>query len=209
MTKTLTHSSLLIVSLLIIGALFVTSQNYSQLAIAVVLYSGLIFIGFKLFPHSIRIQKKAAQTPPELPQKQMEEASLKREPAYIADMDKRTFIKLIGATGISFFVFSLLGRRAESLIFGSPGDSRGAPQPNNSGNQAVAADLSPTAGYRISEIAEGDISYYGFIDTKGGWLVMRQDINESTFRYAKGTSSFPESWSNREKLQYDYYYNLH
>lgn len=192
-------------SLLIVSALFVTSQNYSQLALAIVLYPMLIFLGFKLFPQGIRIRNKTIQKPPELPQNKIGTAIPKDASTHITDIDKRTMLKLIGATGASFFLFSLLGRRAENMFFAGTAGTVVNTQ-NNGGSQSGP---SPTDGYKISEIdEEGAFTFYGFTDKDGGWLIMREDTDELNYRYAKGSSDFPSNWTNRENIAYDYYHKI-
>lgn len=207
MTKNLTYFTFVIASAIII-LIFVTARTYSQLASAVVLYPALIFIALKIFPAFNWRSPKIAILPPLKFKPEPQTATLKTHPAYIADIDRRTFIKLIGATGISFLLFQPLGRRIEDLILGKTGGSGITPLPTNNGDQFGLAGPSPTAGYKIAEINEGALTYYGFINKDGAWLIMRQDTNENSFRYAKGNSNFPASWQNRENLRYDYYYNL-
>ena len=65
----------------------------------------------------------------------------------------------------------------------------------------------PTEGYKISEIDEGEITYYGFAKKDGSWLIMKENIDGS-FRYSKGADDFPGNWDDRDDLKYDYYHNL-
>jgi len=189
-----------------VAFVFVTAATYSQLALAVMLYPLIIFTAFKIFPPIKWRSGKIAPKPVVL--KTNDESGktpeTKREPVTVADIDKRTFIKLIGATGISFFIFSLLGRRAESMLF----TGRETATPFNPNQYGPPARQPEANGYKISEIDEGNITYYGFTSQEGAWMVMRQDTNENTFRYAKGDSNFPASWQNRANLKYDYFYNL-
>lgn len=207
MTKTLTYSGLAVASLLIIFA-FVTAQTYSQLAVAIVLYPALIFLALKIFPRSSLGQPKITVHSPPQNWAGAEAQTLKpnQASAYIADIDRRAFIKLIGAAGISFFLFTLLGRRVETFFFGKTGQL--AMNQAGSGGQSGLVQASPTDGYKISEIDEGVVTYYGFINHEGAWLVMREDSDDGNFRYAKGGSNFPAGWASRENLKYDYYYNL-
>ena len=115
----------------------------------------------------------------------------------VADIDKRAFLKLIGATGISFFLFSLLGRRVEVPFFGRAVES---------GTNPVEGQ--PTDGYKISEIDDNTITYYGFTNKDGAWLIMREDTEASSFRYVKGDLEFSGNWSNRENLKYDYFHEV-
>ncbi len=209
MRKTLTYSSFIIITLVVI-VMFVTATTYIQLAVAVILYPLLAFFAFKILPRkawkapiiTIRLPAKRAE------KARTETAAPKAEPVEVTDIDKRTFLKLIGAAGLSFFVFSFLGRRAESLLFGEPSGSRVTENPSTA-NNASTAGSPPTAGYKISEVDDNDtISYYGFIGKDGDWLIMREDTDISSFRYAKGNSNFPNNWTKRENLKYDYFHNL-
>lgn len=207
MTKNLTYFSFVIASGVII-LIFITATTYSQLASAVILYPALIFIALKIFPRIDWGSPKILTPPPPKFKHEPQTATLKAQPAYIADVDKRFFIKFIGAAGISFFLFSLLGRRVEDLILGRTGGSGINSLPSTSSNQFGLDGPSPTNGYKISEISEGPITYYGYINQDGAWIIMRQDTNENSFRYQKGSSNFPASWQNRENLKYDYFYKL-
>lgn len=207
----LTYSSFLIACLVVIVA-FITSTTYIQLGIAIALYLPLTYFAFKAFAGKTRggvnFKKPliTIQLPTKSPEKIREDERKKVE---VADIDKRTFLKLIGVTGLSFFVFSLLGRRVDSLLFGNaPGSNTGSIGTINPGNQTGQAG-SLTDGYKITDIDDNNtISYYGFTNPDGAWLIMQQDTQTSAFRYAKGNSGFSQNWGNRDKLKYDYYYKL-
>lgn len=206
MTKALTYSGFAVAITLIV-LIFVTAKTYSQLAFAAVLYPALIFLGFMLFPRKdVRPPKITIKAPHNLYRDRSETPKPQKETTYITDIDKRAFLKLIGATGVSFFLISLLGRRFETLLLGRTAQPGTIPIGNE--DQFGLAGPSPTDGYKISEIDEGVVTYYGFINKEKAWLIMRQDTNENSFRYAKGNSDFPANWANRENLKYDYFYNL-
>lgn len=206
MTKTLTYPAFALAALIVI-VFFVTAKTYSELAVGIVLYPILIFLALMIFPRKgATSPKNTASAPLKLSQGNSEPKP-KTETAYIADIDKRTFIKLIGATGISFFLFSLLGRRVDSLLFARTGQFVTNTDAVRN-NQFGANGDSPTAGYKISEIDEGPVTYYGFTNHDRSWLIMREGKDGSSFRYAKGSSDFPGNWKSRENLRYDYYYNL-
>lgn len=192
MSKTITYPSFVIASLLVV-LVFVTSTTYTQLAVAVLVYPALVYFALKVFPRKMRVRLKE----PKVANQPVRET--KKAEAIVVDLDKRAFLKLIGATGITFFLFSLLGRRVENSLFGRVLESGGITSPPQS---------SPTAGYRISEIDDNVVSYYGFINNQGGWFIMKEDPDSGTFRYAKGESDFPGSWLSRERLEYDYFHNL-
>lgn len=209
MRKTLTYSSLLIASLVVI-AVFLTATTYTQLGIAVLLYPLLAYFAFKLLPRTtwkapaITIRFPASSAP----KADVETINPKREQVEVADIDKRTFLKLIGAAGLSFFIFSLLGRRVETLLFGRSSELGMAGVENPTGDGIAGPEASPTGAYKISEIDDNIITYYGFTNASGGWLIMQEDTNTDSFRYAKGNSNFSGNWARREKLKYDYYHNL-
>lgn len=205
MGKALTYSGFAISTILIVLA-FVTAKNYSQLIIAVILYPLLAYFALKVLP---RRNAKAPAITIHIPQRTARiEEEIRREKVYVADVDKRTFIKLIGTAGISFFLFSLLGRRVESLLFG--GALNTGLNTNNtvapSSQSAQAAQ--PFEGFKISEIDDNIVSYYGFTNQNGAWMIMKEDTQTSSFRYVRGESNFSSNWKARENLKYDYYYNL-
>jgi hypothetical protein len=202
MRKTLTYSSLAITSVLVILA-FVTAKTYTQLGIAIILYPLLAYFAFKIFPlntFSVRLKKPKVI-------KQTVCKPAENEPV-VMDIDRRAFLKLIGGTGLSIFIFSLLGQRVERLLFGRS-DSGNALIGNPVKDEPSPVKDSLTDGYKISEIDDNNtITYYGFIDNTGAWFIMREDIDANSFRYSKGESDFPGNWRNREHLKYDYFHNL-
>lgn len=208
MTKAITYSSFIIACILVALA-FVTAKSYTQLAIGVILYPALAYYALKVFPRKSEdnyIQPSVTvQLPSRLVQRAQEE---NRERVDVVDVDKRTFLKLVGTVGLSFFVFSLLGRKVGDMLFGrSLSSGVNPPQDTGSGIEGQAG-AGITAGYKVSEIDEDIVSYYGFTNQEGGWLIMKEDTEVNSFRYAKGASGFPTNWDNRKKLKYDYFYNL-
>lgn len=200
MTKTLTKSAFVTASLVVI-LVFVTSKTYPQLIVAGALYTTLVFLAFMIFPRKAKVH-----LPPKLNHSGVEKSKPKTEAVDVADIDRRTFIKLIGATGVSFFLFSILGSRVEALLFGrSP---QFGTSPIGSGGQFPQPGASPTDGYKIAEIDEGPVTYYGFTNQVGAWIIMREEAEGSSFRYAKGNSDFPNNWDDRKDQNYDYFFNL-
>jgi hypothetical protein len=202
MNKTLTYSGFAISSILLILA-FVTARTYSQLAIAIIVYPLLAYFALRMLP---RRPNHAPAITIEIPKRTTPKIDEDRAQRVVADIDKRTFIKLIGTAGLSFFFFSLLGRRVESLFFGNTFQAT-----NTSGtlpSSQTPQSTQPFEGYKISEIDDGVVSYYGFINREGAWLIMQEDTRTSSFRYAKGNLNFSSNWSAREGLKYDYYFNL-
>lgn len=207
MTKTLTNFAFIAASFIVI-LVFVTSKTYSQLVIAVIIYPVLVYLALMIFPRKgLKSPKIIIEEQPKSDHVIVESSNPKTEPKYVVDIERRTFIKLLGATGISFFLFSIFGRGIENLLFGKNSQTGGI-NPTGSGDQFGPASTSPTEGYNISEIDEGSVSYYGFTNQNGAWLIMHEDEEGATFRYAKGDADFPGNWSSRENLKYDYFYNI-
>lgn len=184
---------------------FFLAKNYIQLIGAVLLYPPLVYFALKLFPRKDKIEGVKRQAKPNRVLPKANEKAIDKT-VEVVDIDKRTFLKLIGATGLSFFVFSLLGKKVDSLLFGSGGTQQ---------SQASSLDGVPgsasssTSKYKISEVDDaGVIAYYGFTDSAGTWLIMKEDPDTGSFRYARGDSGFPANWARRATLKYDYFHNL-
>ncbi len=205
MKKKLTYPAFIIAAFLVVLT-FITATTYVQLGIAVALYIPLAWFALKIFQ---RKENEPMVTVP-LPSVRQTHApkakGVKTEQVEIADIDKRAFLKLLGATGLSFFIFSILGRRAESFLFG--GGTQTALAPSTTVGTGVPSTTPLMEGYRIAEIDDNAITYYGFINTTGGWLIMREETETSSFRYAKGDINFPSNWTRRGSLKYDYFYKL-
>lgn len=216
MTKTISYTGLIIVTLFVV-MLFVTSKSYTQLYAAILLYPVLTYVTLKVFPRVDQTEYFTTTEPtntvavkaPEKMTKNLK-VDVPREKVEIVDIDKRTFLKLIGTAGVSFFLFSLLGRRAEDYIFNK---TQGLGL-NLQQNSTPDLNMSPQGGslpgneYKISEIDDGLVSFYGFVNKNGNWLIMKANTQENSFRYAKGETRFSKFWGNRISLKYDYYHNL-
>ena len=194
------------IAILLLGAAFITSTTYTQLGIAILLYPILAFFGYKIFLDNNTVPLATAGAHPhdtfiETAAKEQIKTRINNT-ITVADIDKRAFLKLLGATGISFFLISVFGQKIQSLLFGAQGltqrDSAVSPQ------NAVSVS-SPTAGYNIAELDEGSISYFGFINKEAGWFIMKGDNDSGSFRYARGKSDFPGNWKRRQILNYDYF----
>lgn len=208
MRKTLTYPAFVVISLFIV-LIFITAKTYTQLIIAIVAYIPLAYFTLKIFPRRTHKSKVVIELPSLQKVKvksHRKEESIK--PVEIADIDKRAFLKLVGATGLSIFIFAIFGRRVESLLFGNNNVSPISPAPGATSSNINPNQSPVSQGYSIAEIDDGVITYYGFINSVGAWLIMKEDTNVNSFRYAKGGTSFPKNWSNRQNLTYDYFYNL-
>ncbi len=207
--KTITYSTFFIVAILIVLA-FITAKNYTQLALAVVVYPILVYFAYRIFMRGDSIMPEVSLQPPTLGKPFEEKVTPKppKENVQVIDVDKRTFLKFVGAAGISFFLFSLLGRRVEELLWGRNLGSSFPGFGNNLDSQ-INANERQSDEYQISEIdEEGIFTFYGFTKRGGAWFIMKEDPETGTFRYAKGDQDFLTNWENRLNLKYDYYHNL-
>lgn len=207
MRKVFKYSTFLVVGLGVI-AMFVTATTYIQLGIAILLYPLLVYLTIKIFP---RLGMKTKTVTIHLPivksAKKVKQniVGLKREPV---DIDKRAFLKIVGATGLSFFLFSLLNRRGESLLFGRGGTGATTLE-DSAGNKIDPVERQPTDAYRISEIDDNNvITFCGYTNKDGAWFIMKEDTDTGSFRYTKGDSGFTDNWTNREKLKYNYFQDV-
>ncbi len=201
MRKVLAYTCLALACILVV-AIFITSTSYLQLILGIVLYPVVAYFGIKV------LNKDKVKIDTLLPKERKKQAQSPEKES--VDDEKRTFLKLVGTTGLFFFITSLLGNRVGNLLLGQAsnqlapvGSQQDLGAPVASGTGSLSA-----SGYNISEIDEGVSTYYGFTSKTGGWLIMKQDTDTSSFRYAKGDVNFPAGWNNRENLKYDYYYNL-
>ncbi|OGM33151.1 hypothetical protein A2803_02080 [Candidatus Woesebacteria bacterium RIFCSPHIGHO2_01_FULL_44_21] len=207
MRKALTYSTFAIAGLMVVFV-FLTAKSYAQLAGASLLYIPLAVFAYGIFQHNRGSTGREVTVQVPIPQPRQvvkmpnQPVTEKTEKDVVVDLDKRTFLKLIGAIGLTFFVSSLFGRRAENLLF------QGGATPSDGGQPGGTLEGLPDSGYQISEIDESDTAYYGFTRKNGNWLIMKEDPETGSFRYTKNESDFPGNWANRDVLEYDYYHNI-
>jgi len=48
-----------------------------------------------------------------------------------------------------------------------------------------------------------DTKYFGFVDFRGSWVMMRQVESTGIIRYAVGKQSYATNWTGRAALTYD------
>jgi hypothetical protein len=218
MQKTISYCSFLIFSTILI-AVFLTTKTYTELAIAVILYPAAVIFAFRIFPKNVKesIQSTAPIMPvAQIPQQQniqtqtiLSDTNLNSGKTDVADIEKRAFLKLIGAAGLSLFIFSIFNRKVSKVpLLGKIAGPDTTAIEDVEGNKIDPAQTQPTDGYKISEIDDNIITYYGFIKKGGSWFIMKEDTENGSFRYIKGDSGFSNSWNKREKLGYDYYSNV-
>lgn len=196
-------------------AVFLASNDYFHLALAILLYFPLIYIAFIIFPRrtefagNVPIHQGNGIEPNLLTTNKIGQFSGSPSPSTdsveVSDVNKRVFLKMIGATGLSFFISSLISKRLPSHVFGQSEEPTTTSIIDSTGEAVDPAKHHPTDSYKISEVDYGINTYYGFIDENDGWFIMEQDTNAGTYRYIKGNANFPDNWKNRENLTYDYY----
>jgi len=203
MRKTLSYTSLILTALFVV-ALFFTARTYTQLTAATLLYIPLAYFAFKsLAGRSRRDQPPKVETI-------KESATNESEEGHVVDIDKRAFLNLIGAAGLSLFLYSLFSKSGSSLLFGKNATPSGGTKLQDADGKTInPAQHQPLDGYRISEIDDTNSqTYYGFTNKDGAWLIMKEDAHTSSFRYVKGDTAFPDNWGSRDTLNYDYYFNV-
>lgn len=210
MLKTIKYTIFITVTIGVI-LLFITSKNYSQLIFASLLYPVLVVFAFRIFPRKGSAPMITIERTDNTSQQQEEEETPNTagKKVEVSDVDRRAFLKLIGAAGLSFFLLSIFNRRARNIPFvkNVTGPDITAIE-DVSGNKIDPAQTQPTDGYRISEVDDNLVTFYGFIKKGGAWFIMKEDTENGSFRYVKGNSNFSVYWNNREKLSYDYYSNV-
>ena len=190
----------IVIAILLISIAFVTSTTYTQLAIASLLYPPLAYFAFKNFPG-----KRNRKETKRLVLESKTKSKAKRESVEIVDIDKRAFLKMLGAAGFSFFIFSLFTRRVEDFILNKNSGNNSFGNPNDVRN---TSPVEPTEGYRVTEISTEEYNYYGFVNKEGNWYIMREDPTAGSFRYVKGDLNFSKGWVVRDGLEYDYFHNV-
>ncbi len=194
MRKTLTYGSFTATGIFVV-ILFLTAQTYIQLTTASLLYIPLVYFAYRLFHYTSHDEPVISVHEP-------------IEEGHIIDIDKRAFLNLIGAAGLSLFLYSLFSKKGSSMLFGSSSGLGATQLQDTEGTTINPAERQPLDGFRISEIDETDfLTYYGFINKDGAWVIMRENVNSSAFRYAQGKDTFVDNWNNRQELQYDYFFN--
>lgn len=120
------------------------------------------------------------------------------------DLNRRTFLRLIGSAGVSVFLLSIFTGKADAAFFGSVPGPGTVGVKDASGNLIDPAEKKPTDGYNISQVDDATPSYYGYVEKGGAWYIVKEDAT-GAYRYAKGSSNFSTSWTGRAALSYDYF----
>lgn len=203
MRRLLAYISVILSSLIVV-TIFTSATTYTQLGVAVVLYPLVILLIYGFFYYRPKNKTAIVQSTAT----DIKAVTSLPSDETVADTNKREFLKMIGMAGLSLFLFSLFTRKSEALFFGKTLDSGSTVLEDSKGNKIDPAERQPTDGYRITEIDENDITYYGFVNKLGAWYIMKENYEEGSFRYSRGDIDFPGNWKKREKLSYDYFNNI-
>lgn len=200
------YSSFILACFLVVW-IFVTATTFIQLAIGVIVYPLLVLFAYKIFSHRMRIYPSKRPANIISPSVRLAEKAEQSEKSSIgiADIDKRVFLKLIGGTGLTLFLFSLFSKKTEGLFPRNVPVREQVVLSDGMGKKIIPSQSQPLDGYNIAEVENDIISFYGFIDKNGVWYVLRVDMVAGSFRYARGTDNFPSAWENRETLEYGYF----
>ena len=49
----------------------------------------------------------------------------------------------------------------------------------------------------------GGYNYYAFMNQKGAYVFLREDVAQTEYRYFVGTTNFDSTWTNRTSLTYE------
>lgn len=207
--KKLISCLILAIGSVVVVLVFVTATSVVQLIIATTLYILIAYLVLITFPRKVTISTTTPTTTnTSLPTAAIETTSVCETPN-VEDDDKRSFLKLISISGISLLFYWLFTKKGRGPLFGGATEESGTVAiQNTEGNQINPAESQATDGYKITEVDDSIIAYYGFTHKNDSWFIMRLDTDSGSFRYTRGESKFAGSWNNREKLKYDYYTNV-
>lgn len=183
-----------IVTTTVVSVGFLSSIDLPQFLSALIFSPMAVYFLLLVWPH----QKQA------LPLKKSELKTL-IAPAPNLDVNRRDFLKLIGSAGILAIILGLFGKRGGvSPFLGNDAGLESVSLKDTSGNVISPAENSPTDGYSITQMDDSIPSYFAFVNKSGGWFIMREG-EDSAFRYVKGEGNFTSNWSNRTRLEYNYF----
>lgn len=52
------------------------------------------------------------------------------------------------------------------------------------------------------------VKYYGFTGKAGNWYILKEDTDNNTYRYIKGSNKYATNWDDRVSLEYAYYHEI-
>jgi len=72
----------------------------------------------------------------------------------------------------------------------------------------VSVSQNPFGQYQpADEDADGDPSYFGFLDKFGNWYIQKYDMANGQFRYVRGSTqaTYLTAWTGRATETYDHF----
>ena len=76
-------------------------------------------------------------------------------------------------------------------------------------NNSFRVNDSDKVFYFASDIDKAsDPKYYGFVDARGTWFIIRENQSLGQFRYTKGKTDYTTNWTGRADLTYGYLYEV-
>lgn len=193
-----TYSSFALTFIVVVLS-FITATNYAQLSVAIITYPLIVWLAHKAFySHDMYANNALLGV-------HQGAAVISKMSFDITDRDKRAFLKLIGATSVSLLLYSILSKRPQFFLQKGTLGSESPLLTDITGRKTPSQDPSPINEYKITELDDDVITYYGFLHQQGHWYIMKQDTIKGTFRYTRGNSDFSKYWANRTKLTYTYF----
>lgn len=131
------------------------------------------------------------------------------KPEKLLSSDPKKYLPVRLTDGEEFYnaISSIIGGMKRSLFRTADGQDK-YPVVDDSGYIQVVVrsmPVNPLDEYVTADVREdGDITYIGAVKSDGSWYV--QKIESNTFRYAFGATSYPDSFADRENLNYQYLY---
>lgn len=179
---------------------FLSATTVAQIISALIFSSLGIYFLLLVWPRNgyvLEIPPERAETASHKAVKKAVESSLQ------IDIDRRDFLKLIGVAGATAFFFSLFNKKGLPFIGGNSSNLNTIT--DSTGKAINPAEKSLLDNYSITEIDDTTpIAYFGFVDDKGNWYIMKEDEN-GAFRYSRGENNFSRGWFSRESLSYGYF----
>lgn len=196
---------------------FVTATSVPQFFSAVLFFPLALYFWLLIVPKRnkklpvltetlpVEIHVKAKEKKSTKHEKEIEGEVLSETIGKNFDMDRRMFLKLIGSTGITLFLFSIFTKKAQATFFGSVPGPGTMMLKDTTGSQVDPAVKHPTDGFTLAQLDDGvSETYFGYLNKDGAWYILKED-SSSNYRYAKGASGFPTNWTNRAILSYGYF----
>ncbi len=73
-------------------------------------------------------------------------------------------------------------------------------------NFAILETDALSLNYQISdEDVATNLEFYGYLDTTGGWFILKYDLVNGSLKYIRGGDNYNATWLNRSILDYSPY----